>query len=73
MIAKNVTLLDERAVEVIRAAGFIGVDADGQVWMETSGRVSPGRLRRLITLGLVAPSNDALMEWMPSHTYRVVA
>jgi hypothetical protein len=68
--ARKPTTADLKALSRIRECGFIGLDANGHTWLESSRSVSAGRLCRLVELGLVEPNGDALIEGVHSQTYR---
>lgn len=63
------TALDEAALHKIAATGFIGIDAAGGTYLETSEEVSPWRFGRLKTLGLIRSGNDALLEGIEAQTW----
>jgi hypothetical protein len=68
--ARKPTTADLMALARIRECGFIGLDANGRTWLESSRIVSVARLRRLVELGLDEPNGDQLFAGIHSQTYR---
>lgn len=62
-IAAKVTTHDRDIVEQIRKIGFVNVGPSGDVSLEV-GSITDYRANRLIALGILEPSNDALFEGM---------
>ena len=69
-VARKLTDLDRDIVERVRRAGFVGVDAKGECYLETSEDIDFYRVRRLVALGVLEPGDDALIGDRP-QTYRL--
>lgn len=70
-IAKKLTGKDKAVIGEIKRCGFVSLDLDGKPALEVSFDVTAYRLQRLVTLGLLEPSGDALLPDSPSQTYKL--
>ena len=71
MIAKTVkklTAKDKAVLSQVKRCGFVSLDLDGKPALEIDFEVTPYRFKRLLVLGYLAPTGDALFDG-PSQTY----
>jgi len=71
MTAKKPTAKDKAILGEIRKCGFVSLDLDGKPALEVKFEVSPYRMQRLIALGLLEPTGDALFPDAPSQTWKL--
>ncbi len=69
--AKKITGKDRAVIGEIAKCGFVSLDLDGKPALEVKFEVSPYRMQRLIALGLLEPSGDALFPDAPSQTWKL--
>lgn len=67
----RVTALDIKALRAIQECGFIGLDAHGETFLESSQNVGRWRLKRLIEQKLVTSNMDMLLQGrgIPPQSY----
>lgn len=70
-MAKTLTETDKKCLDLIRQCGGFVTIVDCQPHLETYTQISNYRLDRLIALGLLTPSDDALFDGVPPQTYRI--
>jgi len=66
---RKLTNRDKIVIAAIKRCGFLALDLSGQPALETSFAVTPWRMSRLVDLGYLEPSGDALIKGMPSQTW----
>ena len=66
----KMTDLDQEALELVRKSGFVTVDTEDGLCLETDGELTVFRLGRLVALGKLVPNGDGLFEGI-TQTYRI--
>lgn len=66
---KKLTGKDKAVLSEVRKCGFVSLDLDGKPALEVDFEVTPYRMQRLIDLGLLEPTGDALLPDAPSQTF----
>ena len=56
----KITPHDLAALDLIRACGFVRLDASGEPCLETNSQIGLWRFQRLVGHGLLISNNDAL-------------
>jgi len=67
----KLTAHDRKTLAAIQECGFVGMNADGEPYLESSKTVSPFRVNRLVALGLLLPSGDTLFD-RGGHPHRLI-
>jgi len=72
---KKITPYDLAALNLICANGFVGLDAEGEPFLESDRQITRLRLQRLIAFGLLISNEDALAAPIgrAPQSYRPVA
>lgn len=70
----KVTAADKAALDLIRACGFVRLDARGEPCLETNSQIGLWRFQRLVEHGLLISNEDALPgQLAAAQSYRPVA
>ncbi len=59
---------DQEIMTLIRQAGFVCRELNGEVWLPTGHSMSRRQFKRLLDLGLLQSTGDSLFDG-PSQTY----
>ncbi len=69
MKVKNYTDQDALALEEINKSGYLGLDIDHGLFLNSNTKISKYRFKRLIALRKIKPVSNTLYEGAPPQQY----